>query len=115
MTEFSEHEKLIVIGDRSQSTGEFLDWAEAQGWHLMTLAMSDCEECEEWGKDENCSYCEGTGKVKDTWVPAPGSTVTKLADFYDIDLDKIEQEKRQMLEELQEMQEEGTLTTGEKE
>ena len=73
-----EHTKLQAISDKSQVCGEFLDWLQEQGYHL--------------GRYNE----EGTRLYTHT-VPM----VTKLlAEFFEIDQAKIEDEKRAMLDEI---------------
>lgn len=69
---YPEHQKLRAIADRSQAIGEFLDWMGHQGF---------------WLHDRD--GFEPHGSVQD-W----------LARYFDIDRDKIEAEKRAMLEAL---------------
>lgn len=77
-TEYPEHEKLKQIQRESQTIGEFIEWLESNG-------MVVCE----W-TDGNC----------DNWMRTTLSTNRLLAKFFDIDLDKLEAEKRQMLDEM---------------
>lgn len=63
-----EHEKLHAVVDRSQAIGEFIEWIESQGF-TITAANGG---------------------------PRPNMT-TWLADFFGIDLDRIETEKRAMI------------------
>lgn len=70
---YPEHEKLKRVADRSQAIGEFVDWLHTQG---VTLAH--------W---HNC-----------TQLVPHGTPIEKLlARYFEIDLDKIEEEKRAML------------------
>ena len=72
---YPEHEKMKAVRDKSEPIGEFLD---------------------------NCKYtlCE---TVDNNFVPV-GKTIEKiLAEYFNIDLNKIEQEKQQMIKELQEL------------
>lgn len=75
---YPECEKMAAVEDKSQVIGEFLEWAkETQDFHL-------------------CIY-SGYGKE---YIPI-GITVERLlAKFFDIDIDKVEKEKRQILEEI---------------
>ena len=73
--EYLEHEKLQKIQEQSQLCGEFLEWLSGQGYVLAR-----------WGEDD-LLYS----------VRAPRDKL--LAEFFEIDLDKLEQEKQQLLEE----------------
>jgi hypothetical protein len=76
-----ECDKLLAVKERSQAIGEFLEWLTGE-----------------------------KGVVLATWFPpgrleSGGYRIEKLlAEFFEIDLDKVEQEKRVMLEELREKQ-----------
>lgn len=72
---YPEHEKQSKIIDKSQVVGEFLEWLEQEGMFVG-----------EWSTDITYYY---TNKL--------------LARYFDINLDKIDDEKRQMIEELREM------------
>jgi hypothetical protein len=72
-----EHEKLHLISDKSQTIGEFLEWLPTQGITLCTFHYNTEQYC-----------------------PAMQTITTLLAKFFDIDLDKIETEKRAMLDNL---------------
>lgn len=74
MSDYPEHDKLKAISEESQTIGAFLDNSE---YHI-------------------CEYDERHGR----FFPAPKSITQILADYFDIDLNKIEEEKRQMLESL---------------
>ena len=78
---YLEHEKLKEIQKETQLCGEFLEW-------LMS-------------KYTFCEY--NRHRSDDNQVLVPAGYINKqklLAEFYDIDLDEIEREKRQMLDEL---------------
>lgn len=74
MTQYPEHEKLEKISDKSQACGEFLDWLSSEGISL-------------------CSWHERD----EQYYQDPRTITDLLADYFDIDLDKIENEKRDML------------------
>jgi len=74
MSEYPECDKLSKVKDKSQIIGEFLDWCNSQGVHLAT-------------------YYEDRGLFVDR-----RSIEQVLADYYDIDLDKVEEERRHILE-----------------
>lgn len=72
MAEYPEHNKLRAIAHFSQKIGEFLDWLEEQRIELV--------------------------HADDKFVD---SKEKLLARFFEIDLKKLEDEKRKMLEEVQ--------------
>jgi hypothetical protein len=76
MSQYREHERLHDIREQSQTIGEFLDWMlNERGWHV-------------------CYYRKGS----DFPYPVHGLTIERvLAEYFDIDLDKLEQEKQEML------------------
>ena len=78
--ELPEHEKLKLVKDRSQSIYDFLEWCAEQG---MALA----------------SYGEERG-YRDTLFHVGESREQLLARFFEIDLDKLENEKRAIIEEM---------------
>ena len=74
---YSEHEKMSAVADKSQATGEFLEWLfDTKGYVL-------CETRE------------------DTWHeqfdPVNSRIENLLAEFYGVDLNLVEKEKRHML------------------
>ena len=73
----SEHKKMLAVKPQSQSIGEFLQWLEDKG---IVFACYDGDFLEEY-----------PFQTKEKW----------LAEFFEIDLDKIEKEKLAMIEELQ--------------
>lgn len=78
---YPEHEKLAKISDKSQLVGEFLEeWCTTKGYTLC-----------EWLDDADFSAVGG-------YFPVRKRTDAILADYFGIDLDKIEAEKRQMLD-----------------
>jgi len=83
---YPEHEKLKEVQDQSQIIGEFLEWLR-----------SKYELCE--FKDE-CSECMDCGETVEGYYPINFNIEKILANYYEIDLDKLEQEKRKMLESL---------------
>ena len=83
---YPEHTKMLLITDQSQAIGEFLDRGE--------YVLAEWVTCPEYHEDgDECS--QGTHLV-----PTPRSIDQILAVHFDIDLDKIEAEKRAMLAEM---------------
>lgn len=78
---YPEHEKLSKVRDHSQAIGEFLDWASEKGWSLA-----------EWDEDD-----------LHLW-PVRKSVQEILAEYFKIDLVKLEDEKRAMLDEIRSKQ-----------
>jgi hypothetical protein len=116
--QYPEHDKLHAIKDESQACGEFIDWLRSQGMHLCYphKHTKSCWErgtveppvdgkhrsysLDEWHRkytDETWIDC-GTEEEKMLFVTTP---VTKLlADFFGINLTKLEKEKEQMLDDI---------------
>lgn len=80
--QYPEHDKMHLVKERSQSIGEFLEWLQAE---------------------QKIVFGEYTNENPDTLFPAIQiSTEKQLALYFDIDLNKIEEEKFQMLTTLRE-------------
>ncbi len=76
MPDYPEHEKLEKVSNKSQDMGEFFEWLQ--------------------GKYSLCKYDEN--RFGGTWWPVTVDIQKLLAEFFEIDLNKIEEEKREMLE-----------------
>jgi hypothetical protein len=76
--EYPEHEKLAKVRDKSQAIGEFLEWASEKGWHLAY-----------YPEDPNYD-------AEMRWVRETVHQI--LAKYFGIDLKRLEDEKRAMLE-----------------
>lgn len=74
-----ECEKLVEVSEESNKIGEFLSWWNQKGAEL-------------------CYYDEGI----EMWLPVGFSVNEQLARYFNIDLDKVEQERRELLKWLQE-------------
>jgi len=73
MSDYPEHEKLKAVKDRSQAIGKFIEWLET---------------------DKRMAICHNDGQG---YWPT-GTPITKLlAEHFEIDLDRLEDEKRQMM------------------
>lgn len=113
MSDYPEHDKLLNISGKSQGVGEFLEWLGEAGWQRMKWGVvadsRRCLSCDRSGKrwpgsDKPCIPCKGTGYVtveREGWVQDSRSSQTVVAEFFGIDLGKIEQEKRAMLTAMQ--------------
>jgi len=93
--EYPECEKMARARPKSQAIGEFLDWLQN-------------EKGIQFGKtptDEQIEEVEDT--FGESWPdialwPETIRTEEILAEFFDIDLDKVEKEKREMLKKIRE-------------
>ena len=78
MSDYPEHKKLKVVKDRSQAIGDFIEWLGARG-------MAVC--------DFDPTY------LRDNYVPTRIPINKLLAEYFEIDLDRLEEEKLAMLDE----------------
>lgn len=77
---YPEHTKLKAVHHQSQTISEFIDWLQGvKGMHIMERGQYDYE----WH-----------------FARTKGGVTGLLAEYFKIDLDKLEAEKRQMLDEL---------------
>ena len=81
MNEYPEHEKLQLVADKSQTIAEFLDFGlKSQGLYL-------------------CKSIENENNFEEIFIPEKRSIEHILATYFEIDLVKLEEEKRAMLKE----------------
>ena len=103
MPTYPECEKMAAIQEKSQTIGEFLEWLQSgevfQNLPLkrpIFLAAYDVEIHDRHGE----VLPEDEWELGDEIVRYSYNTERLLAEFFGIDLDKVEQEKQAMLEEL---------------
>lgn len=84
MSEYPEHDKMSAVQKQSQVCGEFLDWLQDE--KELHLAK----------------YVRPEGYIDNYLAVAHARREELLAEFFEIDLDKIEAERRQMLAALRE-------------
>lgn len=74
--------------------------AEKKGARFMVPARDECERCHGTGGNGECPRCDGTGAVplEFAFMGAPGSITSWLAEFFEIDLNKVEEERRAILD-----------------
>ena len=78
-----ELEKLAAVREQSQAIGEFLDWLQHE-------------------KEVNLLRFNKDGEIDDPeYLPLRMSIEELLAEYFHIDLKKVEQERRQLLDQLQ--------------
>ena len=110
---YPEHEKLQAVSEKSQIIGEFLEFVrDAYGWHVCEWGML-WEDRLHWpqrsgarfpGEDlEPHAYVQGPPEsrrhdIREEFMQVGETVEEKLARYFEIDLDVLEQEKRQMLE-----------------
>lgn len=79
MTDYPEHEKLKIVKPQSQAIGDFLTWLQENG-----LTICEVQEKHPWDA---------------VYHPVRKTIERFLAEYFEIDLVKLELEKRTMLEE----------------
>lgn len=84
---YPEHDKMAKVAVQSQAVGDFI---EGSGFVLCTWVP-----CQAFHEDGDT--CRAAAHLVETKL----STLEVLAAYYEIDLDKIETEKRAMLEAMQ--------------
>lgn len=92
MIEYPEHEKLKKVKDKAEAIGEFID---GSGYTLCKVMYSA-----PFNGPGGLSY-EPTRNDQSGHYVAEGKSIERiLAEWFDIDYAKLEQEKRQMLADL---------------
>lgn len=81
MSDYPEHKKLTAVHERSQAIGEFLDWCVSEKGYQLA----------EW---------DDSREIDHRMMPIIVPVEKLLAEFFGIDLQKLEAEKRAMLEEM---------------
>ena len=84
MSEYPEHDKLDEVDRERIVLGEFLDWLDYKDYLICT--------------DSNEEHFNEEGDHVSAYRPAYRSIESWLAEFLEIDLKKLEDEKRAMLE-----------------
>lgn len=90
-----ELDKMAKVREQSQGAGAFLDWLSSE------KNLTSCEQHEHddtcYGKDDirMCGFRDGD------YVPASVNIEKLLAEYFDIDLEKAENERRKILASLQ--------------
>lgn len=89
MNEYPEHEKLNKVKDQSQAIGEFLEWLNVEKKYQV------CQYVDAIGEsDEDGDVVQFPVKG---YLPIMERAEQLLAEFFAIDLDKLEEEKVKML------------------
>lgn len=96
---YPEHDKLKKVAARSQAIGEFLDWLS----DVKSISLATQHEHTSFCRDE--SGYNGCGYRSGEYMPVHLTTRALLAEFLEIDEEKLELEKQSMLAELRKDQE----------
>jgi hypothetical protein len=90
---YPEHDKLQTVKESSQAIGEFLDWLQNEQAVVLAKEHQHSEDCYQDG-DRVC------GVQRDELAAVIAPIHCWLARYFDIDEEKLESEKRQMLDEM---------------
>lgn len=110
-------DQMLAVRPQSQVIGEFLEWLQAQGIQLMKWEdLSDWVECwsqscyggKIYGNPKNpCPDCKGTGYIerkKGAWFPIGKSIESLLVEYFHLDENAMERERRALLDWIQAQQ-----------
>lgn len=81
MNKYPEHEKLSKVKHTSQAIGEFLDWLENEKGAAVCVLVRQ-------------------NRHQHLYLPLQNNTEQLLAEYFDIDLKKLEEERRQIVDEM---------------
>lgn len=111
MSNYPEHDKLHAIKTQSQALGTFLEWLEQERGvelairHQHTHDCLETHECAEDKIEDDWSICSDEWAYKcevdcEGYALLPWNRRIEdiLADYFEIDLRKLEDEKRAMLD-----------------
>jgi len=98
MTPTPELDKLSKVREKSQAVGEFLDWLAEEKRIVFSVHHEHDEEC----RNSNGSRICGLNNYE--LVPTHFTHERILAEFFGIDLNKVEQERRALLDEIRAVQ-----------
>lgn len=92
-----ELDKLSAVKDRSQACGEFLEWLTQEKCVVLAKPHVHTRYCREKESAFGPVICE---VLSGELVQDNVSVQRRLAEFFDIDMDKVESEKRVLLDEV---------------
>lgn len=96
---YPEHEKLQVVKDKSQSIGNFLEWIRStKNLHIAKWIDVEYENV------NPITNKKTTYTREELWIQ-PYDVNKLLAEYFNIDLKKLEEEKQQMLTEIRKLSE----------
>jgi hypothetical protein len=117
-TEYPEHAKMLTLrcpgspddpfASHNYLVGDFITWlTEDQGYVIAKWRPTHCTRCDkpwtDFRRDDGAITCEACGAAEfhrsdDVLLPSHRTVEQLLAGFFGIDQEKIEAEKRQMLD-----------------
>jgi hypothetical protein len=95
MVETPECNKMLEVNEYSQAIGEFIEWLRTEKHYDITETKRFTEVREQLFSDKTYET-----EIVET-VPIRQSIERLLAEYFNIDLDKVEMERREILKELQ--------------
>jgi hypothetical protein len=110
MGEYTEHDKLSVIAEISQAIGEFIEWLQSHkiqlcGWHEHTTnGQPRYINPPDWDKPYEPAFYQQVVNPDFEETAPTGFYVSRktvhdlLYEYFNIDRDKLEAEKREMIE-----------------
>lgn len=132
MSDYPEHDKMLAVRDQADAIGAFLEWLRSaetpysvgvwetqvscEGWGGRWNTLWHCDEgrkvrdpnmgADDGGQDlGECPHCDGTAlvdRIEPRLMPAGVGIEQLLAQYLDIDLQKIAEEKDEMLHRIRE-------------
>lgn len=96
---YPEHEKMSKIKDESQSIGAFLEWLRGDRGLVIASYHSHTEGCGHIPRN-SVNYPADCGYVDDQLQAEHVGIQDLLAEYFEISLLEIEEEKRKMLNEV---------------
>jgi hypothetical protein len=94
MPDYPEHDKLRIVADRSQEIGTFLDWLMDDQGYELAVRHAHVQDCRDSDGSSLCAAQDGE------LLPANIPIRVLLARYFDINEERLEDEKRAMLDEL---------------
>lgn len=99
MPNYPEHEKLKALQGKNDVVGDFINWLYENNWQIARRHehMDSCGEA-----DKSFPYMHQCGYVTGEMFRDRRSIETIIAEFFDIDAQRLSEEKDQMVREIQE-------------
>jgi hypothetical protein len=97
---YPELVKVERIKDKSQPVGEFLEWLTTERGIILAKYHEHSKDCHMGGEDEDEDIVYTCGYEQSDLQHCYIGIEKLLAEFFNIDLDKVEKERRQLLEDV---------------